>query len=57
MTKLMSRVLDLTAALAVLPAMAGEQIVVVERPVGETTVDLGERRLHRRPAGLREQGV
>ena len=41
MTKLMSRVLGLTAALAVLPAMAGEQIVVVERPVGETTVDLG----------------
>jgi hypothetical protein len=41
MIKLMSRVLGLTAALAVLPAMAGEQIVVVERPVGETTVDLG----------------
>ena len=41
MTKLMSRVLGLTAALAVLPAMAGEKIVVVERPVGETTVDLG----------------
>jgi allene oxide cyclase len=41
MTKLMSRVLGLAAALAVLPAMAGEQIVVVERPVGETTVDLG----------------
>jgi hypothetical protein len=37
----MSRVLGLTAALAVLPAMAGEHIVVVERPVGETTVDLG----------------
>ena len=41
MTKLMSRVLGLTAVLAVLPAMAGEKIVVVERPVGETTVDLG----------------
>jgi hypothetical protein len=41
MTKSMSRVLGLIAALAVLPAMAGEQIVVVERPVGETTVDLG----------------
>lgn len=41
MIKLMSRVLGLTAALAVLPAMAGEQIVVVERPVGETSVDLG----------------
>ncbi len=37
----MSRVLGLTAALAVLPAMAGERIIVVERPVGETTVDLG----------------
>jgi hypothetical protein len=37
----MSRVLGLIAARAVLPAMAGEQIVVVERPVGETTVDLG----------------
>jgi allene oxide cyclase len=31
----------LTATLAALPAMAGERIVVVERPVGETTVDLG----------------
>lgn len=41
MTKVMSRVLGLTAALAVLPAMAGERIIVVERPVGETTVDLG----------------
>jgi allene oxide cyclase len=41
MIKLMSRVIGLTAALAVLPAMAAEQIVVVERPVGETTVDLG----------------
>jgi len=41
MIKLMSRVLGLTAALAVLPAMAGEKIVVVERPVGETSVDLG----------------
>ena len=41
MIKMMSRVLGLVAALAVLPVMAGEQIVVVERPVGETTVDLG----------------
>jgi len=41
MIKLMSRVLGLTAALAVLPAIAGEKIVVVERPVGETSVDLG----------------
>lgn len=31
----------LAAVLATLPAMAGEQIKVVERPVGETTVDLG----------------
>jgi allene oxide cyclase len=29
------------AALASMPALAAEQIVVVERPVGETTVDLG----------------
>jgi allene oxide cyclase len=29
------------AALLTLPAFAKEQIVVVERPVGETTVDLG----------------
>jgi allene oxide cyclase len=28
-------------AFIALPAFAGEQIVVVERPVGETTVDLG----------------
>ncbi len=41
MIKLTSRVLGLCAALAVLPALAGERIVVVERPVGETTVDLG----------------
>jgi allene oxide cyclase len=30
-----------SASLASLPALAGEHIVVVERPVGETTVDLG----------------
>src|SRR6202789_2875077 len=41
MTKLTIRVLGLIAALAALPALGGEQIVVVERPVGETTVDLG----------------
>jgi hypothetical protein len=41
MIKSMSVVLGFTAALAVLPAMAGEKIVVVERPVGETSVDLG----------------
>jgi allene oxide cyclase len=35
------RVLAAAAALASLPAFAAEQIVVVERPVGETTVDLG----------------
>jgi allene oxide cyclase len=33
--------LALGAALLTLPAFAKEQIVVVERPVGETTVDLG----------------
>ncbi len=33
--------LALAAALVTLPAFAKEQIVVVERPVGETTVDLG----------------
>jgi hypothetical protein len=31
----------LAAALLTLPAFAAEQIKVVERPVGETTVDLG----------------
>ena len=35
------RVVAAAAALACLPALAAEQIVVVERPVGETTVDLG----------------
>jgi allene oxide cyclase len=35
------RLLAAAAALASLPALAAEQIVVVERPVGETTVDLG----------------
>jgi allene oxide cyclase len=35
------RVLAAAAALTSLPALAAEQIVVVERPVGETTVDLG----------------
>ena len=33
--------LALAAALVTSPAFAKEQIVVVERPVGETTVDLG----------------
>ena len=33
--------LGLIAVLAALPASAAERIVVVERPVGETTVDLG----------------
>ncbi|HTV94828.1 MAG TPA: dirigent protein [Steroidobacteraceae bacterium] len=31
----------LAAALAALPAHAAERITVVERPVGETTIDLG----------------
>jgi allene oxide cyclase len=35
------RVLAAAAAFASMPALAAEQIVVVERPVGETTVDLG----------------
>jgi len=41
MIKLMVRALGLTIVLAAVPAMGAEQIVVVERPVGETTVDLG----------------
>jgi allene oxide cyclase len=41
MNKIVIRALGLTAALAALPALGGEKIVVVERPVGETTVDLG----------------
>jgi len=35
------RILAAAAALASLPALAAEQIVVVERPVGETTVHPG----------------
>jgi allene oxide cyclase len=35
------RVLAAATALASMPALAAEQIVVVERPVGETTMDLG----------------
>jgi len=41
MNKIVIRALGLTAALAALPALGAEKIVVVERPVGETTVDLG----------------
>ena len=41
MLRLSVRTLALAAALVTLPAFAKEQIVVVERPVGETTVDLG----------------
>jgi len=41
MSTLSIRVLGAVAALASLPVLAAEQIVVVERPVGETTVDLG----------------
>jgi allene oxide cyclase len=40
-TSLSIRMLAAAAALASMPALAAEQIVVVERPVGETTVDLG----------------
>jgi allene oxide cyclase len=35
------RIVALAATLSALPAFAAEQIKVVERPVGETTVDLG----------------
>ena len=41
MMKLSIRMLVIAAAVVSAPAWAGEQIVVVERPVGETTVDLG----------------
>jgi allene oxide cyclase len=41
MTTLSIRALAAIAALASVPAFAAEQLVVVERPVGETTVDLG----------------
>jgi allene oxide cyclase len=37
----LSRIVALAATLSALPAFAAEQIKVVERPVGETTVDLG----------------
>jgi allene oxide cyclase len=37
----LGRIAALAAALLTLPAFAAEQIKVVERPVGETTVDLG----------------
>ncbi len=40
MTKFSGRMAALTMAFAALPAFAAEQIKVVERPVGETTVDL-----------------
>jgi allene oxide cyclase len=35
------RIAALAASVLALPALAAEQIKVVERPVGETTVDLG----------------
>jgi allene oxide cyclase len=41
MTKVSIRMLALAASLVTLPALAGEQMVVVERPVGETTLHLG----------------
>ncbi len=37
----MSRIAVLAAALFSLPVVAAEQIKVVERPIGETSVDLG----------------
>ncbi len=37
------RILPLAAALLALPAFGAEQIKVVERPVGETSVDLGHK--------------
>jgi hypothetical protein len=36
-----SKIAALAATLVTIPAFAAEQIKVVERPVGETTVDLG----------------
>jgi hypothetical protein len=41
MTITLCRIAAVAAALSALPAFAAEQIKVVERPVGETTVDLG----------------
>jgi hypothetical protein len=41
MNKISIRVAALAASLAWLPAWAGEHFTVVERPVGETTIDLG----------------
>ena len=41
MTITLCRIVAVAATLAALPAFAAEQIKVVERPVGETTVDLG----------------
>jgi allene oxide cyclase len=41
MTITLCRIVAVVATLAALPAFAAEQIKVVERPVGETTVDLG----------------
>jgi allene oxide cyclase len=41
MNTLSIRILGFAIAVAALPAWAGEQIIVVERPVGETTVDIG----------------
>jgi allene oxide cyclase len=41
MTITLCRIAAVAAALLALPAFAAEQIKVVERPVGETTVDLG----------------
>jgi hypothetical protein len=56
--KITSCLAALAATLLTLPALAAEQIKVVERPVGETTVDLGaQRRFDRRPAGIRQRRI
>jgi len=41
MNHTLGRIAALAAALMTFPALAAEQVKVVERPVGETTVDLG----------------
>jgi hypothetical protein len=41
MSRIFTRIAVLAVTLCAVPAFAGEQIRVVERPVGETTIDLG----------------
>lgn len=41
MGKFTARIATLAALLAALPAFAAEQIKVIERPINETTIDLG----------------